>query len=92
MKSNQNQSDAFLLHATKFKESSLLCVFFSKDFGKVSAVAKGARSKKSKFQVLTVPGAIFKISFSGKNDLKTLLFEQARGKKCRPLGRRKKLG
>ena len=57
MKSNQNQSDAFLLHATKFKESSLLCVFFSKDFGKVSAVAKGARSKKSKFQVLTVPGA-----------------------------------
>ena len=72
MKSNQNQSDAFLLHATKFKESSLLCVFFSKDFGKVSAVAKGARSKKSKFQVLTVPGAIFKISFSGKNDLKTL--------------------
>jgi DNA repair protein RecO (recombination protein O) len=72
LKSNQNQSDAFLLHATKFKESSLLCVFFSKDFGKVSAVAKGARSKKSKFQVLTVPGAIFKISFSGKNDLKTL--------------------
>ena len=64
MKSSQKESDAFLLHATKFKETSLLCNFFSKEFGKVSAVAKGARSKKSKFQVLTVPGAIFKISFS----------------------------
>ena len=49
-----------------------MCVFFSKEFGKVSAIAKGARSKKSKFQVLTVPGALFKIAFSGKNELKTL--------------------
>ena len=72
MKSNYKESDAFLLHATKFKETSLLCVFFSKEFGKVSAIAKGARSKKSKFQALTVPGAIFKIAFSGKNELKTL--------------------
>ena len=72
MKSNQKESDAFLLHATKFKETSLLCSFFSKEFGKVSAVAKGARSKKSKFQVLTVPGAVFKIAFSGRKDLKTL--------------------
>jgi DNA repair protein RecO (recombination protein O) len=72
LKSNYKESDAFLLHATKFKETSLLCVFFSKEFGKVSAIAKGARSKKSKFQVLTVPGALFKIAFSGKNELKTL--------------------
>jgi recombinational DNA repair protein (RecF pathway) len=42
LKSNQKESDAFLLHATKFKETSLLCSFFSKEFGKVSAVAKGA--------------------------------------------------
>lgn len=73
MKSILKESDAILIHARKFQETSLLCTFFTKEHGKISVVAKGARRKKSKFQSITVPGGIFSITFSGKNDLKTLI-------------------
>ena len=73
MKSAQKESDAILIHARKFQETSLLCTFFTKEHGKISVVAKGARRKKSKFQSITVPGGIFSVTFSGKNDLKTLI-------------------
>ena len=73
MRTAQKESDAILIHSRKFQETSLLCTFFTKDHGKISVIARVARRKKSKFQSIAVPGAIFRITFSGKNDLKTLI-------------------
>jgi DNA repair protein RecO (recombination protein O) len=42
------KSDAIVLKKTKFSDTSLIVHFYSKEFGKISALLKGARSSKSK--------------------------------------------
>ncbi len=67
-----NETQALLLHTRKYSETSLICELFSKDLGRVSVIAKGARSKKNKFQNIAAPNILANITFSGKSDLKTL--------------------
>ena len=74
---NINETEAVLLHASKYKETSLLCDFFTLKKGRLSVIAKGARRKNNKFQNIMSPGTLAKISFSGRSDLKTLIeFEE----------------
>jgi DNA repair protein RecO (recombination protein O) len=40
--------EAIVLRKTNFKDSSLIVQFYTKDYGKISALLKGARSSKSK--------------------------------------------
>ena len=42
------KAEAIVLRKTNFKDSSLIVQFYTKKFGKVSALLKGARSSKSK--------------------------------------------
>lgn len=42
------KSEAIILKKTKFSDSSLITQFYTKDYGKISALLKGARSSKSK--------------------------------------------
>ncbi|MBM4165977.1 MAG: DNA repair protein RecO [Ignavibacteria bacterium] len=42
-------TEAIVLKAMKYGDTSKIVTFFTKEFGKVSAIAKGARGKKSKF-------------------------------------------
>ncbi len=42
------KTKGIILHTHPFKESSLFCSIFSKDFGKLNLLAKGARRPKSK--------------------------------------------
>ena len=42
----ENQS-VYVLHTFPFKETSLVVELFTRDFGRVSAVAKGARRPRS---------------------------------------------
>lgn len=42
------KTKGIVLHTHPFKESSLFCSIFSKDFGKLNLLAKGARRPKSK--------------------------------------------
>ena len=44
------QTEAFLIRTYPLSESSMICVFYTKDFGKVRAVARGVRNTKSKFR------------------------------------------
>ena len=43
------ETDAFIIHTRPYKETSLIVSFFTKEYGNVSAIAKGAKGKKSKF-------------------------------------------
>ena len=67
-----NETEAILLLSRKFSETSLICELFTRKNGRVSVIAKGARSKKNKFQNVAAPNILANINYSGKNELKTL--------------------
>ena len=68
-----NQTEAILLHSRNYSETSLICELFTRKHGRVSVIAKGARSKKNKFQNITAPNILASINYSGKSELKTLV-------------------
>ena len=68
-----NETEAILLLSRKFSETSLICELFTRKNGRVSVIAKGARSKKNKFQNVAAPNILANVNYSGKNELKTLI-------------------
>lgn len=73
MRSKIELQPAYVLHTHAFQNTSLLVDFFCVDFGRVRAVAKGARRAGSKTRALLQPFQPLLISLSGKTDLKTLV-------------------
>jgi len=63
---------AYVLHSQPFQNTSLLVDFFTMDYGRVRAVAKGARSAKSKHRSLLQLFQPLLVSLSGRGELKTL--------------------
>ncbi len=68
-----NQTEAILLHSRNYSETSLICELFTRKHGRVSVLAKGARSKKNKFQNIAAPNILASVNYSGKSELKTLV-------------------
>ena len=68
-----NQTEAILLHCRNYSETSLICELFTRKHGRVSVIAKGARSKKNKFQNIAAPNILASVNYSGKSELKTLV-------------------
>ena len=68
-----NQTEAILLHSRNYSETSLICELFTRKHGRVSVFAKGARSKKNKFQNIAAPNILASVNYSGKSELKTLV-------------------
>lgn len=68
-----NQTEAILLHSRSYSETSLICELFTRKHGRVSVIAKGARSKKNKFQNIAAPNILASVNYSGKSELKTLV-------------------
>ena len=68
-----NQTEAILLHSRNYSETSLICELFTRKQGRVSVIAKGARSKKNKFQNIAAPNILASVNYSGKSELKTLV-------------------
>ncbi len=63
---------AYVLHRTPFQNTSLLVDFFTLDYGRVRAVAKGARREKSKYRPLLQPFQPLLVSVSGRGEVKTV--------------------
>ena len=63
---------AFILHGRNFRDTSRLLDVFTLEFGRVSLVAKGARSARSKLQGILEPFNPILVSWSGKGDVQTL--------------------
>ena len=63
---------AFVLHSRPFRETSLLVDLLTMNFGRLTVVARGARSAKSKFHGVLSPFLPLLVSYSGKTELRTL--------------------
>ncbi len=60
------KTEAIVLRAIEFKESSLIFSLFTRKEGIVSVIAKGARKPKSKFSAYLVPGQVLEVVFYHK--------------------------
>ncbi len=63
---------AFILQQRKFRETSLIIDVLTRDFGRVSLLARGVRKAKSKTAGLLQPFIPLTLSYLGKTELKIL--------------------
>ena len=71
-KYRQDNQSVYVLHSYPFKETSLVVELFSKQFGRVATVAKGARRPRSAMRGLLQSFQMLSATWSGKNELKNL--------------------
>ena len=62
----------FVLHSRPYSESSLLLDLYSRSYGRIAAIAKGARGRKSPYRGTLRPFALLTLGWSGKGEVKTL--------------------
>ncbi|MEM1411565.1 MAG: DNA repair protein RecO [Pseudomonadota bacterium] len=67
----QNQP-AWVLHARPFRESSQLLELLTRDYGRVGAVARGARGTRSRWRGMLQPFRPLLVSYTRRSDLGTL--------------------
>ena len=63
---------AFVLHQRAYRDTSAIVDLFTEDYGRVSLVARGARSKRSAYRAILQPYSLLVVSWSGRGELKTL--------------------
>ena len=63
---------AYILSQRQYKETSLIIDVLTRDYGRVSLLAKGVRKTKSKTAGLLQPFIPLTLSYLGKTELKTL--------------------
>ncbi|HAK52209.1 MAG TPA: DNA repair protein RecO [Gammaproteobacteria bacterium] len=68
---------AYVLHTRKYRDTSLLVEVFSRDEGRYTLVAKGARSKKPRFHLQLFSPVL--VSSVGRGELKTATEVEANG-------------
>ncbi|WP_423910342.1 DNA repair protein RecO [Candidatus Spongiihabitans sp.] len=67
-----NQQSGYILHRQSYRESSLLVQIFTRNFGRLTLIAKGCRTKKYQVQGLFLPFKPLLLSWTGKGDLPIL--------------------
>jgi DNA repair protein RecO (recombination protein O) len=70
---------AYVLHTRPYRDTSMLVDFITPEFGRVTAVARGVRSRKTPKRNLLNPFTRLLISFQGKTDLKLLTHFEGEG-------------
>jgi DNA repair protein RecO (recombination protein O) len=74
-----DQQPAFILHARAYRETSLLLECYTRDFGRIGAVARGVRRERSRMpRALLQPLTPVSLGWSGSGDLVTLIGVEAR--------------
>jgi DNA repair protein RecO (recombination protein O) len=72
----------YLLHYRPYRDTSLLLDLFSRDYGRIGAVARGVRSARSRHKGLLQPFTPLLVSWFGKTELVTLGLIEANGLSC----------
>lgn len=67
-----NNEPGFVLHTYPFKETSVVAETFTRHFGRVAVIARGARRPTSALRGLMQPFVPLLLSWFGKSELKTL--------------------
>ena len=70
---------SFILHHRPYKETSMLLELFSRDYGRISLVAKGVRRNKKRSPALYQLYRDLNVSWSGRASLATLTEIEANG-------------
>ena len=81
-----DKEPAFILHARFYKETSLLLDIFTRNYGRVSMLAKGARRAHSDLRGKLLAFQPLEVSFYGKNELKNLTLVEWQGGVALPQG------
>ncbi|MEX0942082.1 MAG: DNA repair protein RecO [Pseudomonadales bacterium] len=64
--------DAYVLHTRKYRDTSLIVELFTREEGRVAAVIRGARGKRSRVAGQIRPFKRFMLSWFGRGELKTV--------------------
>lgn len=67
-----NQQPAYVLLNRPYSETSWIVELFTRDYGRLSVIAKGARRLKSKVRGVLLPFQPLLVSWSGKGEMPTL--------------------
>ena len=70
---------AYLLHRKPYRDTSLLLELFSRDYGRIGLIARGARGAKSKLKGVLQPYQPLLVSWSGRGELQTLTSAEVQG-------------
>ncbi|MGD8742970.1 MAG: DNA repair protein RecO [Granulosicoccaceae bacterium] len=70
---------AYILHRRPYRNTSLLVELFSKQYGRVGAIARGAQRSRSGMQSLIQPFGRVLVNWSGRGELLTLMHIEADG-------------
>ncbi len=70
---------AFVLHSYPFRETSLIVEVFSRDFGRVALLARGARRPRSAMRGLLLAFQPLELSWAGKGEVQTLMKAEWQG-------------
>ncbi|MDY0035673.1 MAG: DNA repair protein RecO [Zoogloea oleivorans] len=68
-----DQQPGFVLHSYPYRETSLIVEVFSRDFGRIGLVAKGARRPMSQLRGVLMAFQPLLIDWSGGGEMKTLV-------------------
>ncbi len=79
---NTENQKAYVLHTRDYRESSQLVDLFSRDFGRLRAVAKGNRGKRKSGGYQLQAFIPLSLSWRGKGDLKNLTVVEALGNRA----------
>lgn len=71
-RARQESREAFVLHSYPYRETSLLLDVFARGFGRVSMVARAARSPRSVLRGVLLAFQPLIVSWFGKGEVKTL--------------------
>jgi len=69
---NVELTPCFVLHSRSYLESSLILDIFSREYGRLHLIAKGAKREKSAFSGLLQPYQRLLMAWRGKSELMTL--------------------
>ena len=75
----RDDQPAFVLHTYAYRETSLVVEALTAEFGRVAMVARGAKRPRSELRGLLQGFQPLLMSWSGQNELKTLLKAEWRG-------------
>ena len=70
---------AFVLHTYPYRETSLIVEVFSRDFGRVALLARGARRPRSVLRGLLMAFQPLELGWAGKGEVQTLMKAEWQG-------------
>lgn len=88
----KTEDRAYLLHAVPYSETSLVVDLFTRDHGRIAAIAKGAKRRGSTLRAALMQFQPLNVTYTGRNELRLLTSAEWQGGQPAPQGRALLLG